>query len=188
MASQVEIVNLALVELGDEIIMAITEESKAARVMSALWGPTVKEVLADHTWGFAKTRAILARLSDAPVHGFDCAYQLPADFIRMVYMGEPEDEYIWQIEDGKLITDETTAEITYIKNVTDTTKYSPKFITALSFLLAARAANSMAGLDTSKKKELIQSYEKVVMDAATVDSQDSSPRAFSVNRWVDARR
>jgi hypothetical protein len=187
MASQVEIVNMALIELGDEIIMAMTEDTKAARVMTALWEPTVKEVLADHTWGFARARKTLALLGTAPEFGYDYAYQLPADFIRMVYMGESEDEYIWQIEGNQLLTDETTAEITYVRYITDTTKFSPKFVTALSFLLAARAANSLAGLDSKKKEAALTAYEKVVMDAATVDSQNSSPRVFTANRWRDAR-
>lgn len=187
MASQVEIVNLALVEVGDEIIMSMAEDTKAARIMSAIWTPTVKEVLADHTWGFARARVSLTENVTAPTFGFDHAFDLPADYIRMVYMGEPEDEYIWQIEGTQLLTDEGTAEITYIKYVSDATKFPPKFVTALSFLLLARAANSIAGMDSTKKEAALKAYEKVLMDAETVDSQSNSPRAFSVNRWIDAR-
>ena len=51
----------------------------------------------------------------------------------------------------------------------------------------ARAANSMAGMDTSKKEAALKAYEKVLMDAETVDSQNSSPPVFSSNRWRDAR-
>jgi hypothetical protein len=188
MPSQVEICNLALVELGDEIIMSMTEDTKAARVMSILWEPSVKEVLADHTWGFARERAILPLLSTSPLHGFDYAYQLPSDYIRMVYMGEPDDEYIWQIEGDKLLTDEDTAEVIYIKYISDTTKFSSKFVTALSMLLTARAANTLAGMDTTKKGEALKVYDKTLLDAETVDSQNSTPPVFSVNRWRDARR
>jgi hypothetical protein len=188
MASQVEIVNLALVEVGDEIIAAMTENTKAARVMSVLWEPCLKECLADHTWGFARTRATLALLGTAPLHGFDYAYQLPADYIRMVYMGEPDDEYIWKIEGDQLLTDEITAEITYVKYVTDTTKFSAKFVTSLSLLLSARASNTIAGMDTAKRDKSFAAYEKSIMDAATVDSQNSTSTPFSVNRWVNARR
>jgi hypothetical protein len=187
MASQVEIVNLAAVELGDEIIMSMSENTKLARVMSVLWDSTLKECLSDHTWGFARERATLALLTAVPPFGFANAFQLPSDYVRMVYMGEPDDEYIWQIEGDKLLTDEGTAEITYVKLVTDTTKFSGKFVTALALLLAARAANSIAGMDTAKRDKSLAAYEKSIMDAATVDSQNSTPRTFVANRWIYAR-
>jgi hypothetical protein len=188
MASQVEIVNLALVQLGDEIILSMTEDTKAARIMSAIWIPTLKEVLEDHTWGFARTRATLAEVATAPSFGYTHAFQLPADFIRMVYMGEPDDEFIWQIEGDQLLTDEDTAEITYIRYVTDTTKFTSKFVTALSCMLIVRAANSIAGMDTTKNKEALELYKITLLDAETVDSQNSTPRVFNANRWRDARR
>jgi hypothetical protein len=187
MASKVEIMNMASLELGDEIIMSEDEDTKIARTMKALWPTTVKECLEDHTWGFAKKRATLAQLTAAPEHGYAYAYQLPADFIRMVYMGVPDDEYDWSIENGLLLTDEGAAEITYIYNVTTPALFSPKFVVALSYLLAAKAANSIAGLDTSKKREMMMVYEKTLMDAETIDSQNSPSPIQKPNRWVWAR-
>jgi hypothetical protein len=187
MASQVEIMNMALLQLGDEIILTTTENTKAARTMMVLWDITVRECLEDHTWGFAKKRATLGLLAGTPTYEFDYAYQLPTDFIRLVHMGEPADEYDWRIEGDTLLTNETVAEILYIRYISDTSKWNPKFVSAVSLLLAAKAANSIAGLSTDKRRELTAAYEKTIMDAGTVDSQNSTSPINRPNRWIDAR-
>ena len=105
----------------------------------------------------------------------------------MVSLGEPGDEYDWRIEGDTLLTNETTAEILYISYISDTNKFTPKFTSALSMLLAAKAANSIAGLSTDKRRELTVAYEKTIMDAGTVDWQNSTSPINRPNRWIDAR-
>jgi hypothetical protein len=187
MASKIEIMNLALLQLGDEIIMSLDEDTKAARTMKVLWDATLREVLEDHTWGFARKRASLGLLGSAPTYQWDYAYKLPSDYIRMVTMGEYTDEYLWSIEGEKLVTNELGANILYISYISDTTKFSPKFVSALACLLAARAADSIAGLDSGKKKEALSAYEKVLMDAETVDTQNSPSPIQQPTRWVNSR-
>lgn len=187
MASKLTIMNVALLQLGDEIILTLTEDTKAARTMNVLWDITLRECLEDHTWGFAKKRVSLGLLADAPTYEFNYAYQLPVDFIRMVCMGEPEDEFDWRIEGDTLVTNESPCEILYIRYISDTSKFTPKFASALSLLLAAKAANSIAGLDTGKRKELLEAYQQTLIDAATVDSQNATTPRYIPSRWINSR-
>jgi hypothetical protein len=187
MASKVEIVNLALLQIGDEIIMSLDEDTKAARTMNAIYDSTLREVLEDHTWGFAKARTSLAPLVATPTFEFAHAYQLPVDFVRMVYMGELGDELVWHIEGQTLVTDEDEANIVYIRMIEDPGIYPGKFVTAFACLLALRGADSIAGSNQSRQQGLQKAYDKLVADAATVDSQNSSPPVLRANRWHNAR-
>jgi hypothetical protein len=126
-------------------------------------------------------------LSTAPTFEFEYAYQLPSDFIRIVTMGEEDDELTWRIEGTTLVTNETEANIIYIKYVSDTIKWSAKFCSSVSYLLAAKAANVMAGMDTSKKAEALKAYSTSIADAATIDSQNAPLPIQRPNRWHNAR-
>jgi hypothetical protein len=53
--------------------------------------------------------------------------------------------------------------------------------------LAARAADSLAGLDSGKKLEALKAYEKAVNDAATVDSQNQPSPIQKPATWVNSR-
>src|SRR5512146_3270209 len=111
MASQISICNMAVVALGNDsdIIMNLEENTKTARVLRVAWDISVKDVLRDHNWGFAKKRAQLAQLADVPLFGFAYAYKLPSDFVRLAQFGEtPEDhnELDFVLEGQNLLTDE----------------------------------------------------------------------------------
>ena len=187
MASKVEIMNVALLQLGDEIIMSEDEDTKAARVMRIFWDQAVLEVLSDHTWGFARRRATLATLSTPPVFQWTYAFQLPSDYVRMVCMGEPEDELLWEIEGNTLLTNETIAQILYITKDVTVGQFPPKFCTSLSLLLSWYAADTLAGLDTAKKDKVLAAYKTSVTDGETVDSQNQPHNIGVAQSWVNSR-
>ncbi|UQO04990.1 hypothetical protein L0Z13_11610 [Burkholderia multivorans] len=88
MASQVGICNRALTKLGDKRITALDEDSKAAAVLNSMYDDVLDACLREHVWSFAKTRAQLAALADAPLFGFGYQYRLPANFIRLIQIGQ----------------------------------------------------------------------------------------------------
>lgn len=65
MATQLQIANLALTRLGDARIASISEQSKAARAISAVWDHVRDEVLAKHPWNRCVERAQIHRRRDA---------------------------------------------------------------------------------------------------------------------------
>lgn len=104
MASDVQIVNKALVKIGASTITSLTENSKAARSANAIYELTRDAALRDHPWNFAHKRVILASDSEEPAFGWTYAYTMPADFLRVIQWGEmPEDEIPYRMEGGKLL-------------------------------------------------------------------------------------
>jgi hypothetical protein len=65
MATQLQIVNLALTRLGVPRIASMSEQSPAALSASAVWELVRDEVLAKHPWNRTTTRADLRRVTDA---------------------------------------------------------------------------------------------------------------------------
>lgn len=65
MATQLQIANLALTRLGTQRISSLTDGSKAALAISAVWDFVRDEVLAKHPWNRCVERADIHRLRDA---------------------------------------------------------------------------------------------------------------------------
>lgn len=192
MASQVGIVNLALIQLGEARITALTDDSEAARIATDIWEMCRDSVLVDHNWNFATTRTTLAALSTAP--DFEYAYQfpLPTACLRVIEMHEPD--YKFRVERVKiganeyrvLLTDEATCEIRYIAKMTNTGVYHPKFVDALAARLAASMALALTGSKT-KEKLAWEKYRLILADARSCEAMEGTPRVLEANEWLDAR-
>lgn len=112
MASQTDICNQALTKIGAERILAITDDTKSARSLSAIWSVKRDAELAAQPWTFAITRAQLPASATAPLFGWNYAYPLPADYLAMVevgenyvfYQGDPQP--LFALEGGSILTDQ----------------------------------------------------------------------------------
>lgn len=85
MATQVQIVNLALSRLGTDIGIADfdNEQSKEASAARLHYDPALEQVLEAAEWNFATKRVELAQLEDDPPVDWDYAYQYPTDCVKL---------------------------------------------------------------------------------------------------------
>lgn len=184
MASDVEICNLALVELGDYTITSLTEDTEVARKCNALFAHLRKSAIRRHPWNFAADQAELAQLDETPLFGFAYAYQLPADCLRVLGM----DAYYlkYKVRGRKLYTDESTAKISYLKDIEDTTQWDAAFVVAFGKYLASELAWSLTNSRTLKA-DLRQEYLDAARDATGVDAQEDTPDDVQTDDWIDSR-
>ncbi len=149
--SKTAIANLALGHLKTDPVVSIDppdDDSKAAQAMAKWYDQARRDTLEAHPWKFAsKRKEILADATD-PLFGWDARYELPPDYIRVNYIGEdwrnPITDY--DIESNFIICNEASPlQLVYVYNLVDTSKFSPKFITALSYKLAALAGYEITG-------------------------------------------
>jgi len=195
--SQTDIANQALVRIGERVIMDINDSTAVtARKCKVVFEQSVREIGASHAWNGLKDRATLALLATAPAFGWDCQYQLPTNYLRLVKLNgvdvnndEPGD--FCEIEGTKLLTDETTAQIQYVKYSADTALYAPLFIKALVTLLASKLALTIRQ-DEAMASNLLGTYEQVDLPKARMkDSSEGKRRRYnpaSESRFVAARR
>ncbi len=91
MATQLEIVNLALIKMGKKVITQAqldAESCPEARVATACWDIARKDTLRDHAWGFATRIAKLtASHEDDEVLGYSHVFLYPSDclFAKALY-------------------------------------------------------------------------------------------------------
>ena len=81
--SLLNIWNRGLASIGVPRISSITSEEEASEAIREVWDSLRDEVLESEDWVFAKTRKELSKSSTTPVQGFDYAYPLPSDFLKL---------------------------------------------------------------------------------------------------------
>ena len=194
MASEVDIVNLALSHIGQDAgVTAINPPDGSAEAQhAARFYPIARgELLERHAWRFALTRASLAELADNPSTVWSYAYGLPNGCLRplvVLLAGETDDTNgqkftIETLTDGSqaLLTNAPPgAVLKFIMLQTDTAKYTPMFVTALSWYLAAYLAGPITKNLPLKKDCLVTAEAYRALAAALdADSENNSPHGDS---------
>jgi len=113
--SDVAIANLALTKIGDLRITSLTENTKPARELNAVYGMLRDKLQRTYNWRFCVKRANVAADVAAPTFGYTYQYTVPADCLRILqvntYFPAPDlsdligsggQEY--QLEGGKILT------------------------------------------------------------------------------------
>lgn len=158
--TDVQICNLALARLGDARITTLSDATAQAQYCSLFYAQTLEELQTEFDWQFCRKLASLTANATAPAFGYTRRFAVPTDFLRLIRLnGIDEDENFskWEIVDGFIHTDlAAPAQIEYIANVTDSTKFPAVFVEILSAKLAANLALPLTG-----SKELFSQMAEV---------------------------
>jgi len=112
---------------------------------------TAKSLMRSHLWRFARDRVQLSQDAETPDFQWAYQYNLPSDFLRhiLVYDGSdlPEGRtYVsYEIEGNKLLIDESTVYIKYIKWVESPASWDTLFIEVLALMLAQKMCIPITG-------------------------------------------
>lgn len=190
MPSKVDIANVALVRASADQIenfeVVTGEDSVESRVINALWDTLIDEVLQVGCWTFCCVTDELSALSTTISEQFDYSYALPNDCLQLLEVLDAGN-YEYDIEGDYIVTNLDTVKIKYIKRITDTTKYSAKFISAFAYRLAADIVLTLKG-DLQRHQQLYALYEKEISKAAQMDSaQRRRKNPKKHHKLLDAR-
>lgn len=154
---------MALSHVGEPAIMDITDENNVvAQLVLVVYEPTLREIARDHEWNCLRMRQNLAQVLPVPVFGYDFAYQLPVELVRLLRLNGRDIQTItdlFDIEGRRLLTNATTAKIQYIGYDEDTTVYDALFVECLAIKLASKLATIIRqdeGLGQALKQEYLQ--------------------------------
>ena len=111
-----------------------------------------------------------------PQFAYDFQHTPPADCLRVLSInadgGQTEDDgRDFLFEKGLILCNEETINLKYIQRVTTITAYPADFVTAFSYLLAAKIAQDTQGA-SGRAMEMLQFYDKIV--SAPVKAMDSN--------------
>lgn len=173
MNSKIQIINQALVQLGEAPIASLDDGSKYALIATTFWAGSVAAVLRGHPWNFAARRQVLAALSDAPPYGFARAYQLPAECLRVLEVSA--DSY--KIEGRQILCDDDTLTLRYISGAVNITEWDAIFCDALALHLAWKMAYPITKSE-AVRDALWSAYVQVLAQGRAVDAQEEPADDF----------
>lgn len=183
--SQVSICNSALIKIGADVISSITQETRTARLLNAVWNQVSDAVLRDHRWNFAVKRVTLAPNGTTPDWGYDYQYDIPNDSLRILDVDPDDIEYV--IEGSKILSDESELDILYIYRNTDPSSWDAMFAEALAWKLAETIAYAV-----TQSKSLVDScrdsYKAAIANARFVDGSEGTPKVLVADVWSNARK
>lgn len=199
MATKTEIFNRALIKLGVNTVTSPDDPSEQARKCSAVYSSLLKAELRKNPWTFAIKREELAALAETPAFGWQYAYQLPSDFIRVVQIGE-----YWDFNQIRVATDQPTVPYTlegqkiltnyaaplrvrYVHNVEDDTEtWDDLFTEAFACRLAQEVCDSLTKNQT-KMANMVRVYRDAIVEAKRLNAIELPPVPLADNSWITTR-
>lgn len=207
MPAVVDICNLALSHLGDRATLSSIdppEGSAQADHCAQFWPIARDEALAAHDWKFASHVTTPAEYDDSlqTNPSWYYAHAKPADFLvarEFVYTqgsvialfpGAPQFE-MGTLDDGTqaFFTNEQDLALRYTRRVSDPSRYTPGFVTAISYLMASYLAGPVIkgrmGVQTAAAMR--QAWTRLAGEAAVTDANQPHSKPYYKPAGIRAR-
>lgn len=197
MATQLEIYNLALLQMKQSKLADLTEDIEARYVLDDLYDFVLKEMVEKGYWVFAmRTVQITQDEAITPAFGYSQAFNMPEDWVKTWGVSlsermEPLHED-WIEESNLLFADAGPLYLRYVSNHTsgygyDGDRWTGRFIRAFAFELAYRAAPKVAGSSDAFNKKLEGDAIRAVNEALQFEAHREPVRSLPQGRWNGAR-
>lgn len=143
MASKVEIISDAFINLGNPPVSSPQTDNPLYAAASDIYDHLLPAVLALHTWRFAMKNFELTKLTEeSPFGRWQSVFELPSD-VLLPHTTDPITNY--EIFGRKLYTNEDTIKLEYIFKASEA-DFPPYFTDAMVLILTARISMSVTQL------------------------------------------
>lgn len=197
--SKTVLMNRALTKIGVNRINSPDEQSEPARVCSSVYDTLVRAELRKNPWTCAVLRAQLPADGAAPAFGFKYAYPLPADFIRVVQVGDYSDfanirdavdEIVvpYSIERGSLLSDlSAPLNLRYVADISaDPSSWDALLLETVACKMALEICDTLTK-NTQKKQVLAAEYKDAIREAKRLNAIETPPVPVLDNSWLTGR-
>lgn len=190
--SPTSICNMALSDVGSKTITNITDDTSPEAAKCRLYyEPERDALLRSYDWPFARGRETLSQDPTDPDFEYDNQFILPTDFLAMksIYENRFSDENLrsYTIEGRRLLTNESTMEIRYIKKITDVSLFDPLFVQLFAKRLALKLTSN-AGAAPKIRESLKDDLKQLLpLVAAVTGQQGNTVGTYELETWNDAR-
>ncbi len=185
MASKIQIINLALQNVGAARIGAV-EDSELGIEASAAYDIIRDAELRANAWGFAVTRKNISAHSIAPAFEFERAFPLPVDALRIVH--PVRQDLDWRIEDHEGVTailtnqDASPLQLRYVFRASEA-RFDPLFTLMLACAIGWQIAERVTQ-SNSKRDAIRQRYIDVRKEARRLNAFERVPDKYPLDTWV----
>lgn len=185
------ICNQALDILKEAPISSLSDQRPIGRWCARNFDTTRDALLSMANWNFAMKRASLAAEVTAPAFGWEKAYTLPTDCLRLValtYEGYEESNPVRHIVEGGAILTNAGGPlpIRYVARTVNYNTYHALFIEALAARLAFKCAHWATG-KTGYQQVAQSIFDRAYGDAWLTDAIEGDQPMAADNAWIDAR-
>ncbi|MBI1326027.1 MAG: hypothetical protein GC136_00115 [Alphaproteobacteria bacterium] len=165
----------ALVRLGAKPITSFDDGTTESDIAGILYAQARDALLSSYGWSFATAQAALNKLSEAPEADYDCAFQLPADYLRVLSAGSGGRGrgLHYRLYRDQLHANASDVTLTYIY-APDEETFPPYFDAALIARLVAEFCIPLTE-NTGRAEALIKIADQEYMKARQIDAQQDSP-------------
>ena len=197
-ASNVAIANLALTKLGDLRILNLTDNTKPAREVNAVFDMARDYLQRRFSWRYCIKRANLAADTSTPLWDWSYQYPIPSDCLRILQVGQyyptPNlsdlissggQEYVLE---GKYILSNQAGplKLRYLSRVTDPVQFDTAFDMAFSAYLAYLVAEPLTA-SAEQKQMAYNDYRNAIKDAVIANAIENPPESLADQTWILAR-
>jgi len=186
-SSRIDIVNIALSNVGAEKLYSFDEKNTRARLLSILYDQAWMMCQSDGNWRFLDKIVELSQLSvETPQNVY--AFALPSDCIKPVDLYPSGQNLYWE-RVGDTIYTELSDDVwlRYSMYQSNSLKYPPYFVNALSAYLTMLICRPIAGEKVAVREEYRKQYEMVRDMGLAIDANASSgKRAYGLTPPKDS--
>ena len=186
MASEVQICNEGLAFLGVPAILSLADDSKSARQCNLIYDSKRDELLRSYEWKFATTRTNLAPTVDTPAFDWTYEFNLPADCLKLLYVGDANKvRYPYRLESNKILANYDVLYIIYTKRVTDPDSMDASFRATLSMYIAQHVSKPLGA--KSEYNKAVEEYETRLAEARFAGSVEAHDEVIEAENWLESR-
>lgn len=184
--SEVSVCNVALVELGQDPISSLTQDTTNAKRCNAIFAICRNEVLEGHAWSFATKTVELASIDgdEDVLEEWAHLYQMPADLLKMLRGEDWKQEF--EIRDSYLMANDEPLKIKYIYECTNTGLWTHSFAQCLSKRIKASIAYAITRSSTMADRAAAE-YINSLKEARYNDAHKRSPENPVLDSFIDQR-
>ena len=181
-ASPVSVANAALRLIGEMPIAALDDDREPARAAREAFGTAVERVLRLHPWRSALARASLAAVSGPAPPGFTAAFQLPADFLRLVETVPPT---ACSLEGNRLLANSASLAIQYVRRTDDMASLSPDVRGVIEAEMAVELSARLRSANTALRREMMALRDERLAEARHASAVESQQGRTGMESWVN---
>jgi hypothetical protein len=196
--TKIDICNQALLKVGADAIASLDTSADAnegtvqtARLCNIFYDQALDETMRIYPWNCCTARSIPNKLTEIPAFGYDAAFQLPNDCLRVINVFDDPDMRIsgtrWVVEGKQILCDYSLIYLKYVKRPADIGILDALATRAFICNLALKLSIPLQ-LDEAQHNSILQELEQIVLPSArSIDTFENKELLLEESNWILSR-